>query len=415
MRRIGIAPALSILMAAWSTVAQAAGPAGNRPPTASLTASPSSGYAPLDVTLDGSASSDPDGDPITWQLDFGDGQQTGGSGKPVPVTHTYGTGNWTATLFVSDAQGFVGQASVRITVQRNVPPTASLTASPASGDAPLATTLDGSGSSDPDDGIDTWTLAFGDGSPAQSGTGQPGAVPHTYSSPGTYTATLTVADTAGQQSSASTTVQVTQPPTTTSPTTTGSSTTTLPGTTTQPGTTTSEPTTSEPPTSEPPTTTQPGTTTTRRTTTTTTGETTTSTSTTQPETTRTVPPTSPPTKTTRAEGEREIAVDRPSAEPGGDIVVSGRGCRPNATVTISVDGRGASNTTAGPDGTFSEPLSLPSTEPGEVEVIAECGPTLVTTIEVVLASQVDPGTSTLVILLFFILLAASLLLRRGLV
>ena len=45
-------------------------------------------------------------------------------------------------------------------------PTARLTASPASGFAPLTTTLDGSGSTDPDsDSIASYTFNFGDGSP----------------------------------------------------------------------------------------------------------------------------------------------------------------------------------------------------------------------------------------------------------
>ena len=74
----------------------------------------------------------------------------------------------------------------------NQPPVAVATASPTSGAAPLTVSFDGSGSSDPDDGIASYSWSFGDGG---SGTGA--HVSHTYSSAGTYPATLTVRDNSG--------------------------------------------------------------------------------------------------------------------------------------------------------------------------------------------------------------------------
>jgi PKD repeat protein len=104
--------------------------AGEQPPTAVATATPTSGAAPLTVSFDGSGSSDPDaGDTLSyaWDLD-GDGAYDDSS-SPNP-THTYTTaGSYTAGLKVRDSHGASGTASVAINVG-NTPPTATIT-SPA--------------------------------------------------------------------------------------------------------------------------------------------------------------------------------------------------------------------------------------------------------------------------------------------
>jgi glucose/arabinose dehydrogenase len=101
----------------------------NRPPVASVSAIPDSGPAPLEVTLDGSASADPDpGDVLTYHWDFGDGSpplETSTSS----VKHTYGLSSplpppriYTVTLRVSDGKGAVSDpATVRVNVG-NTPP-----------------------------------------------------------------------------------------------------------------------------------------------------------------------------------------------------------------------------------------------------------------------------------------------------
>ncbi len=96
----------------------------NRSPTAAIAATPRSGAAPLTVNFDGSGSSDPDGDPLTWEWDVGDGSAHVNGAK---VSHTYPTsGTYTATLYVRDNRGATGTATVRIDVG-NTPPVPEIT------------------------------------------------------------------------------------------------------------------------------------------------------------------------------------------------------------------------------------------------------------------------------------------------
>ncbi|NJM42194.1 MAG: PKD domain-containing protein, partial [Anaerolineae bacterium] len=92
---------------------------GNRAPTASATANPTSGSAPLAVSFDGSASSDPDGNTITGRWDFGDGA----SANTLIASHTYAqAGNFTARLVVTDSGGLASTPwSVQISVGNDPP------------------------------------------------------------------------------------------------------------------------------------------------------------------------------------------------------------------------------------------------------------------------------------------------------
>ncbi len=84
-----------------------------------------------------------------------------------------------------------------------------LSATPTSGEAPLAVTFDPSASTG---GITSFTLAFGDGSPAATGADVSTTVVHTYDDPGTYTAQLTVQDARGRTDTDTKTVVVSEPP-----------------------------------------------------------------------------------------------------------------------------------------------------------------------------------------------------------
>lgn len=73
-------------------------PGLNRQPEAVAIATPSNGAAPLMTTLDGSGSSDPDDDPLSYNWNLGDGNLASGQ----IVAHTYAQGVWEAVLTVSD-------------------------------------------------------------------------------------------------------------------------------------------------------------------------------------------------------------------------------------------------------------------------------------------------------------------------
>jgi hypothetical protein len=94
------------------------GTAGNQSPKSVMSATPSSGSAPLTVTFDGSGSSDPDGSIASWTWSFGDG----GSGTGVRTTHVYsGPGTYTASLRVTDNAGASSTSSHSIVVQGQAP------------------------------------------------------------------------------------------------------------------------------------------------------------------------------------------------------------------------------------------------------------------------------------------------------
>jgi glucose/arabinose dehydrogenase/PKD repeat protein len=94
------------------------GPA-NRAPDAVAEAIPTFGDVPLDVVLDGTASSDADGDDLDFEWDFGDGQP---HDTAPTVSHRYSSaGTYTAVLTVRDSHGAVDTDTVRIDVGNFAP------------------------------------------------------------------------------------------------------------------------------------------------------------------------------------------------------------------------------------------------------------------------------------------------------
>ncbi len=88
-----------------------------------MSASPTYGALPLTVSFSASGSRDPEGDTLTYNWAFGDGDTASGA----TVLHTYqAKNNYTATLTVRDLQGAQGTATVRISAG-NTPPTPTIT------------------------------------------------------------------------------------------------------------------------------------------------------------------------------------------------------------------------------------------------------------------------------------------------
>ncbi len=95
-------------------VSSTGGPPPNQPPTADASANPTSGVAPLQVSFNGTGSSDPDQDPLTYSWDWDDGTSSGSGATP---SHTFNTpGTYVVTLTVNDGNGGTDDDTVTITV-----------------------------------------------------------------------------------------------------------------------------------------------------------------------------------------------------------------------------------------------------------------------------------------------------------
>ena len=136
--------------------------AQNTPPNAVVAANPASGPAPLAVTFNGGASSDPDpGDTIVnYAWSFGDGSPVVNTASST-TTHTYASGNFTASLRVTDNRGGVsGPTTVNVSAG-NTAPTASIQSPPAGTTFAVGqtVTVTGSGSDAQDPSVAlSWTV-----------------------------------------------------------------------------------------------------------------------------------------------------------------------------------------------------------------------------------------------------------------
>jgi PKD repeat protein len=122
----------------------------NQPPVANP-GGPYTGVRGQAVTFNGAGSSDPDGDPLTYAWDFGDGTQ----GTGVAPTHTYSTlGTFTVTLVVSDGHVASAPATTTVTITNALPVA---NAGPdRTVERKSIVVLDGRASTDPDGSIAAW-------------------------------------------------------------------------------------------------------------------------------------------------------------------------------------------------------------------------------------------------------------------
>jgi serine protease AprX len=135
----------------------------NAAPAAALVAMPSSGAAPLAVTLDASGSSDSDGSIVAYRWDVeGDGVVDVTTSAPL-LSRSYGAGSWSPSVVAVDDDGAVS-APVAVAVRASDPPVARASV-PSKAKAGASVRFDASGSTDPDGSIVSYRFTFGDGTP----------------------------------------------------------------------------------------------------------------------------------------------------------------------------------------------------------------------------------------------------------
>jgi PKD repeat protein len=180
--RSGLATPLAVL---YTPVVPTADPGG---PYVGVEGSP--------VAFDGSGSSDPNGDPLQYDWDFGDGSPVAINAGAAP-SHTYGdNGTYTACVTVTDPGGYSDTQCTDVTID-NVNPTVGSISAPT---APvlLGTQISADAAFTDPGFLDTHTALWDWGDDTTSaGTVSSGAVgpdSHTYSAAGIYMIQLTVTD-----------------------------------------------------------------------------------------------------------------------------------------------------------------------------------------------------------------------------
>ncbi len=162
---------------------------------ANFNASRSNGVAPLSVTF-----TDASTGAATWEWNFGDN-------SPIVTTrnaeHTFGAGNWTVNLKVSDGTNIASKTMMITVAEKPVTLTADFTADRTSGQAPCNVQFTDAS----EGGAAIWSWDFGDGN--QSIERNP---KHTFTTPGSYDVVLTVNDGKGHSAAKHMPITVTSAP-----------------------------------------------------------------------------------------------------------------------------------------------------------------------------------------------------------
>lgn len=187
----------------------------NRPPKSDFFVTPTNTDGVF--TFNGGFSFDPDGDIVRFDWDFGDGFTTTKTDDELFLHRYAAPGTYRVKLVVTDNRGATDESTREVTVRSVVPnesPTAGFSVKVGAvstqqllvGQEAL---FDPRASRDPDGEIKSYDWNFGDGVGISTVT--PTVMPHTYSAPGLYTATLTVTDDRGATDSIPQTIAVSVP------------------------------------------------------------------------------------------------------------------------------------------------------------------------------------------------------------
>jgi PKD repeat protein/endonuclease I len=176
------------------------------PPNVAPVAQANGPYAALtaqSIAFSSAGSTDSDGTITAWSWNFGDGA-TSTTANP---SHAYAAaGSYTATLTVTDDDGAQHSDTAPVTITApNVAPVAQANG-PYSGTTGANIAFSSAGSSDSDGTINAWLWNFGDGQTSTAANPT-----HSYTTAGSYTATLTVTDDDGAQHADTAPVTVTAP------------------------------------------------------------------------------------------------------------------------------------------------------------------------------------------------------------
>ena len=169
----------------------------NGVPTARITATPSQAYAPQQVVLDASASSDADGRPlVSYSFDCGNGHTTGPITTPTTTCDYPAAGTYTVAVTVTDTDGLTSRATTKVRILAEVAPTAALNLSKNNIKRGQSITADASGSTDPDKTpIATYQFSCGTGTTLPPQTAP--TTTCTYPAAGTFIVKVVVTDTGG--------------------------------------------------------------------------------------------------------------------------------------------------------------------------------------------------------------------------
>jgi len=167
-------------------------------PPAANAGGPYTGKTETSITFNGSGSSDPQGETLTYAWNFGD-STTGTGASP---THTYtAPGTYTVSLSVTDTSKLTATASTTATIAAQ-PPVANA-GGPYTGGIGATIYFSGNGSSDPQGETLAYAWNFGDGT---TGTGISSA--HAYTAAGTYPVSLAVTNSSKLTATTSTTATI---------------------------------------------------------------------------------------------------------------------------------------------------------------------------------------------------------------